>query len=80
MKEWVYMHTIDGQPACYIPGEQIVFGHGKKGNAGVTTLCKDVNQIKRERRLSVKWLLKNNYPLEFDYGYIRILKSAISGL
>ena len=44
-----YMHTLDGRPASYDPGLQIVMG------AKDIRLCKDMKQIRAERSATKKW-------------------------
>jgi hypothetical protein len=74
--KWLYMHTIRGIPAQYIPDEQIVYANGTRGQAGVTRLAESVKQIKQEQRLSSSWRRKQNWDdAPGAYGYIRIAKA-----
>lgn len=72
-KIWKYMHTINGIPAQYIPGEQIEYAQGTRGGAGVARLALSIRQIKKEQRLSRKWRLSKGFgATPGDYGYVRI--------
>lgn len=75
--KWFYMHTIEGVPSQYIPGEQIVYANGTRGQAGVTRLAESIKQIKQEQRLSSSWRRKRNFDDEpGKYGYVRIARAV----
>ncbi len=65
-----YMHTINGKPALYWPGEQICYYnyYGK-----LTPLAKSLSQIRREQKASHEY--RRSYGATVDpkeYGYIRV--------
>jgi hypothetical protein len=66
-----YMHTLNGKPAFYWPGEQICFAnrYGK-----LPPLARSPRQIKRERKLSEEWRRAHGCtPDCFIYGYVRVV-------
>ena len=72
-KSWLYIHTLDGIPAQYTPGEQICFANGTRGNAGITRLARSVHQIKQEQKLSSAWRKAQGFlTFNQDYGYVRV--------
>ena len=64
-----YLHTIDGKPAYYEEGRQIVFArcYGKAAPL-VTTL----KQIRKEQELSAEWRENEGLPHYYDYGHQRV--------
>jgi len=66
----MYMHTINGLPGRYTPGEQICFvnHYGKF----VGRLVPNLGIIKREQRLSMEWRESKGFVTASDYGYIRV--------
>lgn len=73
----LYMHTIDGRPAFYVPGEQICFC----GDAGSvrSPLATSLAQIRREQVASDEWRNKRGFmrDLTSEYGYVRIPAAAL---
>lgn len=57
MRKRYYLHTLDGKPAYYVPGEQICFACRSPRLFG--NLCTNMAQIRKERRASRKWRVKN---------------------
>lgn len=73
--KWFYLHTIDGVPAQYIPGQQICYANSTRGNGGVTRLAKSLKQMRKEQKLSLEWRGKQGFETSpFCYGYVRIAK------
>jgi len=66
-----YMHTIDGRPACYEKGRQIVYA-GFYQKAPLNMLATSLDQIKAEQALTRKWREKQGIETLLDYGYIRV--------
>lgn len=65
-----YLHTINGKPATYYPGDQICYVT-KYGDAGV--LVKSLRQIRREQKASIKFRQSKGIPEDgSDYGYRRV--------
>lgn len=61
------MHTLDGKPAHYEDGEQLVF------SLGHTYLVKDLKTISSQRKLNDKWRKSKGYPFDdVKYGYIKV--------
>lgn len=71
---WLYFHTIDGCPAQYWKGEQICYVNSYGKNGGIVNVCSSLKQIKKEQKLSDNWRLSKGYPINGNYGYLRILK------
>ena len=74
MSKIMYMHTIDGYPACYWQGEQICYI--RKYHKPKKVLVSSVSQIKKEQRLSMAWRVNQGFdkkPDRKDYGWIKIL-------
>jgi len=63
----LYMHTLDGHPAVYWPGEQICFAGGR----APLRLATSLGQIHRERRMSEKFRKSRSMLSDFNYGYCR---------
>jgi len=63
-----YMHTLNNQPASY-DGQQICFSTFTQP----IRLCRDLRQIKKERKLTIKWRLKQGYVADYAiFGHRRI--------
>lgn len=63
----VYMHTIDGKPAKYVEGEQIVF----LNNASKNVLRDSLNQIRADQKATIKWRKRNGFKCnDARYGYV----------
>lgn len=62
----LYMHTLFGRPAYYVPGQQIV-----TYIKVVKYLCSSLKQIREERRASDEWRAGRGYKLASreDYGH-----------
>jgi hypothetical protein len=63
-----YMHTIDGCPGSYYPGEQICFAVRSRP----IRLADSLAQIKKERRATLKWRRQQSYNIYSDYGHLRV--------
>lgn len=67
MKQYKYLHTLDGKPAYY-NGDQIVYG------AQYTPLVNDLRTIKKQQQFSKEWRIKKGFGKVFPvYGYCKIL-------
>ena len=75
---WLYMHTINGIPAQYEEGEQIVFANFVRGGGGIRRLCESLEQVKLEEKLSNKWRKEQGWDVFNDYGYVRILREFLT--
>lgn len=68
-----YMHLINGKPAFYWPGKQITFAAYRRTPV---SLAKDLNQIRKEQRASVKWRKQRGFHDAtkdyFIYGWVRV--------
>ena len=66
----LYMHTINGRPAEYVPKGQICYA----GARGVTRFAKSLNQIKSEQRKSKQWRKKvlGDDATNHSYDYTRM--------
>ena len=66
----VYMHTLDGRPAQYWPGEQVAFADDRRG---VSRFADSLKQIRREERASERWRRSKGFDeTSFEYGYVRV--------
>lgn len=64
----MYMHTLDGAPAYYVLGRQIVYAGWE-----VRKLASSLRQIRSERKLSEEWRVKSDFlPGAARYGYVRV--------
>lgn len=65
------MHTMNGEPATYVPGGQIVFvDRSKKFPA---QLCRSIREIQQQRRMSRQWRRKNRLGMEqWKMGFIYV--------
>jgi hypothetical protein len=52
----LYLHTINGNPAHYVPGKQIIYG--RKTIAAAASL----RQIRAERAASQRWRKAQGFP------------------
>jgi len=65
----LYMHVLNGQPAQFDPKtEQIHIGCKK-----IKRLATSMRQVRRERRLSMKFYCESDTHL---YSYVRIVRAA----
>jgi hypothetical protein len=65
-----YMHTINGEPAYYRPGEQIVFRPGKRY---AIPLVSSLEQIEDEQEASRAYRKRNGYGMGVVvYGHLRV--------
>lgn len=66
-----YMHTIDGKPAKYYPGDQICFIYSScRANL---KFANSLKQIRSEQKKSIEFRRKRGYintPIEKGYGYL----------
>jgi len=70
-----YMHTINGYPATYEDGEQIVFVFGKRNPI---KLVDSLRQIKSEQIKTKKWRDKQGFSIidsqkSDTYSYVKVL-------
>jgi len=49
----IYIHTMDGRPARYYPGEQICFAHSKEKLSDLAVNSLDL--IRKQQQLSDEW-------------------------
>lgn len=70
----LYMHTIDGKPAMYMPKQQIVFVSKYNRISFEEMFVDSLSTIKRQQKASRKWREDNNMGLDLPdrYGYLRI--------
>lgn len=64
--QWKYLHTIDGRPAIYQAGKQIVF----LANGMQLTFASSIEQIRSEQRATLAWRTKRGIteaPYALDY-------------
>lgn len=67
---FVYMHTLDSEPAQYWSDEQICFV-GSRGK--LLYFAANLRQLRREQRASDRWRVALGMsPTTFTYGYIRV--------
>jgi hypothetical protein len=65
-----YMHTINGEPAYYRPGEQIVFRPSKRY---AIPLVGSLEEITRDQEASRAYRKRNGYGLGVVvYGHLRV--------
>lgn len=64
----LYMHTLNGQPAAW-DGLQIAYA-SFYGDAN--PLCRDLKQIRREQKASLRWREKMGFHNDFTHGHIRV--------
>jgi hypothetical protein len=63
----LYMHTIDGRPAEYWPGEQITFARYRNG---VSHFAESIQQIRKEERASLRYRRSRGWHDRCAYGYV----------
>lgn len=70
----IYMHTIDGHPAMYVPGEQIVFFSKYSRPSFQEVFVNSLRTIRRQQKASAEWRAEQGYQadLHSKYGYVRI--------
>lgn len=70
----LYMHTIYGKPAVYIPDRQIVYFNGYQKVDFDEVFVDSLKKIRNQQLLSAEWRKRNGMSDNFDskYGYIRI--------
>jgi hypothetical protein len=64
-----FMHTIDGEPAYYRPGEQIVF---RPSARFAIPLVSSLEQIKAEQQASARYRKEKEYAWTCAYGHLRV--------
>lgn len=70
---WIYMHTIDNEPAEYVENGQIIFA-----SPSVMKFAKSLKQIKSEQRKSRKWQKSRGLLTDvFSYSYVRLDKEVL---
>lgn len=62
----VYMHTINGYPARYIEGQQIVYLTSRSKNVTRSTLA----AIKFEQKQSAAWRKRKGMTGHSNYGFV----------
>lgn len=70
----LYMHTIDGKPAMYIPGQQIVFFNRYTKVNFNEVFVDSLDRIYLEQGMSEAWRKREGMTGGFEskYGYVRI--------
>lgn len=64
----VYMHTLDGKPAQYLPGQQVQFAPRT-----ISRFAESVRQIRKEQIASEAWRAKRGLDVGiFRHGYISV--------
>lgn len=63
-----YMHTLDGKPAFYDPGQQICFTGVGRCNA--VTLVDSIKEIQKQQRLSRKWRASHGWTDDRAHGWV----------
>lgn len=63
----MYMHTIDGEAASYVSGEQVCYACRTRP----IRLCDSLAQIRKEQASSRKWRIAQGFDGP-DYGYLRV--------
>jgi len=66
--KYKYMHTLDGRPAHYYPGEQICYAIQPRP----IPLCSSLKQIKKEQKLSAEWRVKKGFNPNNDYSHMKV--------
>lgn len=66
----MYMHTLEGKPAYYEPGRQIVFAGWKVPAYG---LAPSLRALRAQKRWSDEWRAKQKYEADFRHSYVRIV-------
>jgi hypothetical protein len=70
-----YMHTLDGRPAYYNPGEQIYFA--MRGKCQAVRLVDTLKEIHRQQKLSTAWRKqKQQDPSKWEMGWMGVLVDA----
>lgn len=74
MSNDIYMHLIDGQPAMYEPGKQIVFINRTIKVSFEEVFVNSLNTIKNQQKSSEAWRIKESLNGDFasKYGYLRM--------
>lgn len=68
-KKIKFIHTIGNFPAEYCEQTQICYGSRRTG----IKVVKDLSQIKKEQRATIKWRKKQGFETHNDYDYMRII-------
>ena len=74
MSKSLYMHTINGRPAYYNDGEQIVYLLKYHRVKFEDMFVDSLAVIRRQQTLSNQWRAERGYEVEQDYDYVRILR------
>lgn len=64
----LYMHTIDGRPAQYFPGEQVCFADWRP----VSRFAASLRQIRKEQDASAAWRREQGFDEGGVRGYVRL--------
>jgi hypothetical protein len=77
MSKNLYMHTIAGKPAMYVPNNQIVYFNRYHTVSFDEVFVNSLEKIKQQQNASRKWRKKQGFngALPDNYGYIRITKA-----
>lgn len=69
----MFMHTINGKPASYEPGDQIAFApRGRYARKGIR-LVASIAQIRAEQRATIKYRTAQGWDSNgFEYSYVRV--------
>lgn len=66
----LYMHTIEGKPAYYVPGDQIV--SATRHYRWPVKLCTSMKQIREEERASIKKRREWGFQDTPHYGHVYV--------
>jgi hypothetical protein len=69
-RNYVYVHTINGNLATYIEGEQICYCRISLPAKSVESL----EQIRKEEKLSNRWRNEMGFVVHSDYSYQKVLR------
>lgn len=73
MNKNLYMHTINGKPAMYVPRQQICFFNRYNRVKSSEVFVKSLSTIRRQQKASQEWRIKNGFgDTPGSYGYVRI--------
>lgn len=68
--KYVYMHTMDGDPAEFQADEKRI----ARGMRVIKVLPRSLTQVRRERRQSMKFYGESN---AHSYGHVRIMAATL---
>jgi len=69
----MFMHTLNGRPATYAEGEQVVYAQQGRYSRKGLRLAASLDQIKREWRASELWRARRGFDQSVSpHSYVRI--------